>query len=99
MFSKKIGEQVTVKGTVVNALTTVDGMVIVLMDLDGNCIGVHTKEVCVRRHICLKVCSDVCREQLWTLLCPIASDDGLRWKCLRTCVIFYSLRPLLILNM
>jgi hypothetical protein len=37
--------QVRVKGTVVNATTTLDGMIIVLMDLDGNLIHIHTSGI------------------------------------------------------
>jgi hypothetical protein len=37
--------QVKLKGTVVNALTTLAGMIIVLMDCDGNLIYVHTSSV------------------------------------------------------
>jgi len=47
MISKKCVQQVRVKGTVVNARTTMDGMVIALIDLDGNSVMVHTSVVCL----------------------------------------------------
>ena len=45
MISESRVEQVRVKGIVINARTTMDGMVIVLLDLDGNSIMVHTSVV------------------------------------------------------
>jgi hypothetical protein len=45
MISKSHVEQVRVKGTVINTRTTIDGMVIVLLDLNGNSIMVHISVV------------------------------------------------------
>jgi len=40
-------QQVKLKGTVMNATTTLDGIIIILMDVDSNLIYIHTSSICV----------------------------------------------------
>jgi len=47
MVSENCPDQVRVKGTIVNVRMTMDGMIIILVDLDANPIQVHTSLVCV----------------------------------------------------
>lgn len=71
----------TLKGTVVNVTTTMDGMKVVLLDLDGNYIDVYTSSVCLFVDLLTQTFIwGFRRRPAWTLLRPSVLGGGLPEK-------------------